>query len=723
MEKSYPFSYLKVIVSFLLLFALNPSFGQTMMPLPAHASVYTGNVRGYWFTAPVNFTITGLRVAAQAGTGLQYIHVFKINDPVPVVYSVSSTNFTTLAYIQGAPNNVIQTVNINVVAGDKIAIMGQAGTGNSYGTVAGPTTIAGNNVTLARILYQGTLVSGPAPNYSTEPTSSSISRVEMYYQTGPPCPAPTGLAASGVTMNSANMNWSAVTGSTGYEYALTTTATPPASGTAIATNSYNATGLNGGTNYWFHVRNACSATNFSQWVTTPFSTLACPSSGTPVVTVNTPGTVTFSWPGSTNPGVASYQYAVTTSATAPGTWSSTAASTVTVNGLTPGVTYYAHVRSHCATSNSHSPWLNVQFFNPFPPCFAPGALGASNVNMHGATLTWVSGVNGIGYQYAVTTSATPPATGTPTTDTVVDVTNLTAGTLYYAHIRTHCGTTNYSPWLTDTFSTPLSCLPPIVPIVSNVTTSTAEIRWNYYPGIYGYEYFVNTSPATPTFTGIPVNYNVYFPASLSSGTTYYIHLRTRCDSANYSPWTVASFTTETNCSAPSTPAITSLSSDQASFSWSAVITAASYEYAITTSAVPPSFGAFTSLTNYTATSLVSGTNYYFHLRAYCSESDRSAWKTVNFVPLPTGVNNVNGNDKFTLEAYPNPVSDILHVKVTGKQGTTARMQLVDISGKIIQTILVEGNTAEVNTASMAAGMYLLRYVDSENAGVIRIEKQ
>ena len=193
--------------------------GQTMMPLPPHASVYTGNVRGYWFTAPVNFTITGLRVSPQAGTGLQYIHVFKINDPVPVVYAANSSNFTTLAYIQGATNNVIQTVNINVVAGDKIAIMGQAGNANSYGTIAGPTTIAGNNVTLARILYQGTLASGPAPNYSTEPASSSISRVEMYYQTGPPCPAPTGLAASGVTMNSANLNWSAVVGSTGYEHA------------------------------------------------------------------------------------------------------------------------------------------------------------------------------------------------------------------------------------------------------------------------------------------------------------------------------------------------------------------------------------------------------------------------------------------------------------------------------------------------------------------------
>ena len=80
----------------LLLVAFLSGFGnlmaQTMMPLPPHSSVYSSMVRGYWFTAPVNFTITGLRVSASAGAGTQSIQLMKINDPTPVVWGTTSTN-------------------------------------------------------------------------------------------------------------------------------------------------------------------------------------------------------------------------------------------------------------------------------------------------------------------------------------------------------------------------------------------------------------------------------------------------------------------------------------------------------------------------------------------------------------------------------------------------------------------------------------------------------
>lgn len=157
---------------------------QTMLQMPAHSSVFSGSVRGYWFTAPVDFVITGLRVPSQAGSGLQYMQVIKINDATPVVFATTSTNFTSLAYINGAPNGVIQTVNIPVSAGDKIGVFGTAGTSNSYGNATSVSAnIAGNSVTLARILHQGSITSSGIPNYSTEPSSSSISRVELYYTT------------------------------------------------------------------------------------------------------------------------------------------------------------------------------------------------------------------------------------------------------------------------------------------------------------------------------------------------------------------------------------------------------------------------------------------------------------------------------------------------------------------------------------------------------------
>jgi hypothetical protein len=47
------------------------SQGIVQMPLPTQATTFTGLVRGYWFTAPTCFTITGLEVPKDASAGLQ----------------------------------------------------------------------------------------------------------------------------------------------------------------------------------------------------------------------------------------------------------------------------------------------------------------------------------------------------------------------------------------------------------------------------------------------------------------------------------------------------------------------------------------------------------------------------------------------------------------------------------------------------------------------------
>ena len=84
---------------------------------------------------------------------------------------------------------------------------------------------------------------------------------------------------------------------------------------------------------------------------------------------------------------------------------------------------------------------------------------------------------------------------------------------------------------------------------------------------------------------------------------------------------------------------------------------------------------------------------------------------------------MSGNNKVDLEVYPNPVTDVMTVTVSGRHGGSARMQLVDMSGKIVESLSVNEDKVEINTSKLAAGMYLLKYVDSENSGVLRIEKQ
>jgi len=156
------------------------------MALPPHATVYSGMARGYWFIAPTNFTITGLKVAPEAGTGMQYIHLLKCHTQLPIPFGSPSTDFTTLAYISGAPNNTVAAVNIQVQQGDTIVIMGTvSGNSNSYTASAiNHTTMIGNHsITMGRAGTQGSIEAAAASNFwgYDHATSYALGRVYIYY--------------------------------------------------------------------------------------------------------------------------------------------------------------------------------------------------------------------------------------------------------------------------------------------------------------------------------------------------------------------------------------------------------------------------------------------------------------------------------------------------------------------------------------------------------------
>lgn len=105
-----------------------------------------------------------------------------------------------------------------------------------------------------------------------------------------------------------------------------------------------------------------------------------------------------------------------------------------------------------------------------PSCTAPAGLAASNVTTSSADLNWnsISGVSG--YEYVIDqTSALPAGTGTAVTTNSCAAAGLNPGTVYYAHIRTDCGS-GYSTWTTTSFTTVAGC---VSPSVTAVTSSTA----------------------------------------------------------------------------------------------------------------------------------------------------------------------------------------------------------------------------------------------------------
>ncbi|MFZ4059182.1 MAG: hypothetical protein ACOYKE_13655, partial [Ferruginibacter sp.] len=96
------------------------------------------------------------------------------------------------------------------------------------------------------------------------------------------------------------------------------------------------------------------------------------------------------------------------------------------------------------TTNSFKPQVSLTFAAP-PSCLATGGLNATLVTSSTATVGWTAVSGATAYEYAVNTSATPPASGTNTTSTSVPVTGLASATQHYLHVRTVCGAA-FSSW-------------------------------------------------------------------------------------------------------------------------------------------------------------------------------------------------------------------------------------------------------------------------------------
>jgi hypothetical protein len=91
-----------------------------------------------------------------------------------------------------------------------------------------------------------------------------------------------------------------------------------------------------------------------------------------------------------------------------------------------------------------------------PSCERPANISIVAISPTSDSIYWNKIANAQNYEWTVSSSATPPASGTATTtnnDTVVLVTDLTAGTQYYFHVRATCGSGDFSTWATRTFTT------------------------------------------------------------------------------------------------------------------------------------------------------------------------------------------------------------------------------------------------------------------------------
>jgi len=159
------------------------SSSETFMALPNPAGSFVGDVRGYFFTAPIDFCITGLRVPTDASTGCQSVAIVKFTAGGPSNYPTLTNAFNQLHYSSCVAGENVIVVDISVSQGDIIGIYGSRSGVNSYGSTSDFNfTIGGVAVSVQRSGMQFPIESNEMKDIWKESSYLYISRVEMHYK-------------------------------------------------------------------------------------------------------------------------------------------------------------------------------------------------------------------------------------------------------------------------------------------------------------------------------------------------------------------------------------------------------------------------------------------------------------------------------------------------------------------------------------------------------------
>jgi hypothetical protein len=166
-----------------------------LLPLPPEISSFTGSTRGYWFTAPTDFHLTGIQVPTDQSTAPQSVEIVKLNS-TPPIFPSGTNSFTNLFYAANVPGSNFIPTDLQIHTGDIIGVLGSRdGAINSYGAQPFTSSIFGFPVTLARFGFQDNLATIMAHDVFTEPSSANsfLGRVEIQFDAGA-VPEPSSLA-------------------------------------------------------------------------------------------------------------------------------------------------------------------------------------------------------------------------------------------------------------------------------------------------------------------------------------------------------------------------------------------------------------------------------------------------------------------------------------------------------------------------------------------------
>lgn len=405
--------------------------------------------------------------------------------------------------------------------------------------------------TAATVGYSSYQFSPPAGTYSDFPafrhtgvSTNSVLIDNVVWEAIPACLDATGLVAAGITATAASVSWDALTGVTAYQYAVTTSATPPVSGTSTTLTFASVSGLTPQTVYYLHVRAACTGGTFGLWSTLTFTSACAPIAPPVLETFDTflPNQCWFKGDnGDLTAGPATF-----------GTngWKNDGFGNIGTTGSIAYNHYYTGANDWIISPQIAIPVTGYELkfdaaLTQWNGTTAPTTAWDSGDVME--VLVSTTGFTNWTVLYSISNANPPANTGSPI---IVDLDAYAAQNIRIAY-RVVSGPTDGADdtdIFVDNFQIRLtpSCVEPVNLVSSGYSATTASISWDATspaPTV-GYQYIVSTSNATPTTAGTATTSTFAALTGLLPQTTYYVFVRSDCGTGSFSYWTgPISFTT------------------------------------------------------------------------------------------------------------------------------------------------------------------------------------
>ena len=584
----------------------------------------------------------------------------------------------------------------------------------------------------------------------------------------PACPQPTNLVVSGITATGAATSWDAMSGAaSGYQYVVSTSATPPTgAGTAITTAFVALTGLTPQTTYYLYVRANCGSGSFSVWTTQTFTT-QCAAVTTLPWTEGFEGQTVVN--NSEFPSCWSEQNGDWTIQNTSSTYSNAQAGNNYIRNSwsatnefmwTPGFQLTAGTSydfSSYIQGDNGSTWVVDYFVN-------------SNQNSTGATqLGATYNVPGTGTPYAAQAYSKITRSFTPTTSGV-----------YYFAVRVNESTGG--PWYVsfDTFE--LKVTPNVIPSCATGLTATPDtacgnfanqLSWNNVTDATGYYVTIGTtSGGTNIANAVPVSSNSY-SFSGTNNTQYFWKVVPFSGAGSATGCAIQSFTTvATGCYCASVPTTNDGSGiTNATVGTTPFVIADIMYVNNTTTAIAVEPGTNTNV------QLVFATGYTYDINIWidfnndfdfndagelvktgiaCTAANPNTVDASFLMPLtaPTGPHRMrigtaddgqvppapcyndaygvtldftvdttlgsNSFDTSNFVAYPNPVKDVLNLSY---KTAISNVKVINLLGQEVVNANANTNDVQVNMSALSAGVYIVNVTVDDTVHSIKVIKE